>query len=73
MNTCTRYEGLVKVLGMIGTIVAAIAGISCILLGQGWALVAAGLGLTAGSWQLLEYWDKQTRDKALERYISMYN
>ena len=73
MSTCARYEGLVKALGVIGTVVAAIAGISCMLLGQGWTLVAAGLGLTAGSWQLLEYWDKQTRDEALERYINMYN
>lgn len=73
MNKYVQYEGLAKVLGVIGTIVAAIAGISCMLLGQGWALVAAGLGLAAGSWQLLEYWDRQTRDEALERYISMYN
>lgn len=73
MNACARYEGLVKALGAIGTIVAAIAGISYMLLGQGWTLVAAGLGLAAGSWQLLEYWDRQTRDEALERYVNMYN
>lgn len=73
MNKYAQYEGLAKVLGVIGTIVAAIAGISCMLLGQGWTLVVAGLGLAAGSWQLLEYWDRQTKDKALERYVSMYN
>lgn len=73
MNKYAQYEGLAKALGVIGTVAAAIAGISCMLLGQGWTLVAAGLGLAAGSWQLLEYWDKQTRDEALERYINMYN
>lgn len=73
MNASARYEGLAKVLGVIGTIVAAIAGISCMLLGQGWTFVVAGLGLAAGSWQLLEYWDRQTKDEALERYVSMYN
>ena len=79
MTTTTTHrhpEGLVKGIALTATIIALFSMLTQMLLGTGWQLAAGALGLVAGSWQLLEYWDREARqareDKGMENFFAMY-
>jgi len=78
MTTTTHRhpEGLVKGITLTATIIALFSMLTQMLLGTGWQLAAGALGLVAGSWQLLEYWDREAKrareDKGMENFFAMY-
>lgn len=78
MTTTTHRhpEGLVKGIALTATIITLFSTLTQMLLGTGWQLAAGALGLVAGSWQLLEYWDRQARrareNEGMEKFFAMY-